>query len=195
MCYSAITSLQTYAVALLGFVLGWIYGFSRPYLWFGFIFSQMQLVEYFLWKSLKNKNSFWNRIFSIFGLFIIFLEPIFALRLSGPNLPLILAYLILITVAYLFSSPLDLSTKIGVDGHLHWNFLPSFQTPMIWIWMAFFFYGLFVTGKSIVYLLALTTIVYAFFKTRFQRTWSSYWCFLANLFWLYVIAWALFWRK
>lgn len=193
MCYSATTSLQTYATSMIGFLLGWIYGFPRPYLWFGFVFSQMQLVEYFLWKHLK--NPFWNRFFSAMGVFVIFLEPIFALRMSGTQSSLVLTYLGLILLALFFSPSMDLSTKIGIDGHLHWNFLQTMTSPISWVWIFFFFYGLFLTGNPIVYLFALSTILYAFWKTEFRRTWSSYWCFLANLFWLYVIVWALFLKR
>lgn len=190
MCYSATTSLQTYAMAMVGFLLGWVYGFSRPALWFAFLFSQMQLVEYFLWKNLKDPTL--NRLFSALGLFVIFLEPIFALRLSGPNLSWIMAYLVLIGASYFLSPPFDLSTQIGKDGHLHWNFLQPIESPMAWVWIAFFAYGIFRTYNRWGYLFALVTLLYAFYRTALQRTWSSYWCFVVNLFWLYVIAWVLY---
>ncbi len=78
MCWNADVSIKTWYFALFGFIIGFIgKQVHISVLLFGLLFSSMQLVEYYLWNNLNNKDK--NTFYSKLGYLVIALEPLFAL--------------------------------------------------------------------------------------------------------------------
>ena len=54
MCWNADVSIKTWLFAITIFIIGFMYGFPLRKLIFILIFSNIQLIEYFLWKNLPS---------------------------------------------------------------------------------------------------------------------------------------------
>jgi len=73
MCWNENVSLNTFIFGTATLVFIWynntytqykLLDFKNIFLYFViFSYTSMQLVEYFLWKSIRNKNNFMNKIF------------------------------------------------------------------------------------------------------------------------------------
>ena len=192
MCYNSSISLQTYLFSIIAFFIGYSQGFSLPILLFGIVFSHMQLVEYFLWKNLDNQKK--NTLYSKWGAFILFLEPIFSLHMipdTSLQFILIPLYIFFMSFAYLFNPKIDFSTKKGKGGHLIWNFLQSPSSPISIIWNLFFFGGILLTQNWKIILFAFITIIYAKYTTQTNES-GSFWCHFVNIFWIYIIFWSIY---
>ena len=187
MCWSANGSLAT-----------WIAGMSialasnrqyDPALWnFMVLFTQIQLIEYFLWKDLRvpKLNAIWSKV----GLTVILLEPLAAILLiKNANLrqKAILAYGVWIA-AVLLTQKFDFTTVVGGNGHLKWNWLiPSFWWAVPWF--IFLFGAIWVSGNPRVFWFAVATwLISSYFYLRY-KTIASMWCWIAISMWLiYFIA-------
>ena len=184
MCWSADGSLKTY---LFGMVLAAIHksqGNLDPRMWLLMaVFTHMQLVEYFLWKNLKVQaaNAFWSGV----GAALLFAQPLISatlLKTSTRN-KLWLAYL-LGAITYFATRKVDLSTDVGSNGHLKWNWIPSFTSPWALAWLALMVVPMLMTGhKGAAAFNIITYLVSAYFNDKYGTA-GSYWCWFAISTWL-----------
>ncbi len=190
MCWNHDVSIKTWYFALFGFIIGLI-GKQLPLsvLFFALLFSSMQLVEYYLWNNINDEKK--NRFYSIIGYIIILLEPLFALFMVT-HLPITkflitfyLLYIILFT--YFKYKKINFITHIGNNGHLDWQFIKNFGNLHYIIWFSLFYFGIFMT-KNIVYIIfAIFTLLYSLYKTNYDSTSNSLWCYYSNIIWIYII--------
>ncbi len=198
MCWNADVSIKTYIFALIVFFLGLRYQFNLPMLIFFLVFSQMQLVEYFLWTNLNNKKN--NEFYSKVGLFNICIQPIAALLMID-NFKLkiysILIYLLfLIYFFYNYYNTIDFHTKIGIKGSLHWVWLPTeynMKTAQFsFAWFFFFLLGVFLSKDIILIIFVISTIIFSMYNSFLNYKFASYWCSISNLIWIYVLLYIVY---
>ena len=160
-----------------------------PALWnFMVLFTQMQLIEYFLWKDLNvpRLNANWSKV----GLVAILLQPLAALlMIKNTNLrqKAVFAYGAWITTVML-TQKFNFITTVGGNGHLKWNWLiPSFWMALPWF--IFFLGGFWFSGERYFFAFAVATwLMSTYFYQRYDTV-SSMWCWVAISAWfMYLIA-------
>jgi len=179
MCWSAEGSLKTYAFAM---ILAAIHKYNRTLnpiiLLYMIVFAQMQLVEYFLWKNLAIPSS--NQLWSAVGVCLIVMQPLVTAMLLPDDMRN-KAWLITLTgtALYLLTTKVDLSTEVGANGHLKWNWIPSFKSPWIIAWLVMLLTPLWITGYRGSALFGLVTyFISAYFNEKYGTA-GSYWCWIA----------------
>jgi hypothetical protein len=195
MCYNASISIQTWYFAVVGFIIGLLGGFPIQKLLFAIVFSSMQLVEYYLWTNQTNydKNIFYSKISHI----VLILEPLFALFMIQ-NIQLMKFFvtfyiLFLIIFHTLYLKKMNFYTFVGENGHLDWQFTRNIGNLYGFIWFGLFFFGIYMS-KDIVFLLGgIITLVYSLYKEN-NNTFTSLWCYLSNIVWIYIIIWVIFYK-
>ncbi len=200
MCWNADVSIKTWYFAVFGFIIGLI-GKQLPLsiLLFSLLFSSMQLVEYYLWTHLnhEDKNTFYSKL----GYLVIALEPLFALfmvySLKIYGLPItkffILFYIIYISIFTKMNyHKLNFHTRIGNNGHLDWGFTKDKGLLHNLIWFGLFYFGIFMTKNIVFIILGTFTLLYSLYKTNFDGTSNSLWCYYSNILWVYIIVRNLF---
>jgi len=160
----------------------------------------MQLVEYFLWVSIEQKDQGMNRWMSVVALCLIMIQPILALMLLPAswnhvrNASLAI-YAISMACLVLFRQwfdPLRFTTVVGKDRHLDWKWLfnsSSHQdfTFVLFLVLYFFFFGFPLFVACPVYgVIYLSWVVYLF-MTESLTSIGSQWCWIANtLFFIFL---------
>jgi len=203
MCWNKDVSLNTFVFGC--FALAFIYysshwtQYALPEFeneWFYlFLLSvvSMQLVEYFLWVSIEQKDRALNHGTSIAGLGLILVQPMLALMLlprswdRERNVSLVV-YTALAACLVLFRQwvdPLNLTTGVGNDKHLDWKWLftsSSKQDVSFVLFRAlyFFFFGFPLLVSYPVYgVLYLGWVAYLWLTESWTSV-GSQWCWLAN---------------
>ena len=153
----------------------------------------MQLIEFFLWKNLKNKSM--NTLLSKIASFIVILQPL-PLILMIPTLNIryyvLGIYFIYMTLYLMYKSlysPIQFSTYVEKNKHLSWGWanLKGYETIFIFIQPLFYVVSLllinnFVLSLFVILFLCLSIIFY--FK---NNTYGTMWCWITNLILLYFI--------
>jgi hypothetical protein len=196
MCWNEYVSLNTFLFS--GFVLmliiynnsftkykipelnnKWMYLFIAS-----FVF--MQLLEFFIWRNIN--NAFYNNLFSIFALLLLFIQPIASIMLITNvqiRKSLLMIYLLLAIPfsIYKFYTKRN-RTEVSKNGHLKWVFF--YVSPIIWISWLFFFLFSFVYEKNWFGLIfGLTTLLIASINYKNDNTIWSMWCWSVNSIMIY----------
>ena len=182
MCWSADGSLATYTLAMFLAAIHKGIGVMDPSMWaLRVVYSHMQLVEYFLWKNLDvpDRNKFWSGV----GLFLLAIQPIIASMM----LPVALRnkFLVMYTTfvaSYFLTNKVNLTTEVGGNGHLKWNWLPSLFSPWALIWLGFVLAPIYHMGLS-VHGAIITYFISAYFNDKYGTA-GSYWCWFAIAGWI-----------
>lgn len=207
MCWNEHISLNTFLFS--SFVLGLIVynnaytqyknpEFSIFAIIFAFIIITMQLVEFFLWRNIKNKS--YNHLFSIIGSIVIIIQPIAAAFIIQNNFELsrtlATAYLFviaLLSLLYVSFYKVQIPTTVVSDlGNLHWNWMNQdtyIFHIFIAVWAIFFFTPFFYNAfqdlsftNHWIYILLFAVMSFIYFFTSFSNygSSSSIWCWFAN---------------
>jgi len=210
MCWNENVSLNTFLFALASCVFIWynnnytqykIKEFNNPFVYLAlFSFSVMQLLDYFFWRSLKNKDDKSNKFFSIIGwIFIRIVQPL-ALILSIPEKyshfknPSLLVYfftLVLTTVYKEFFNPIQFKTVLEKDGHLDWKFinLDGFEKSIVGLYFLCFISAFLNFPEVTIFIFLILLFCYL----NYDLTWGSMWCWFTNIVFLYFVTKILFW--
>jgi hypothetical protein len=211
MCWNPDISINTFifsSLALLFIYFSNTYtkykvtSFENPAMYLIIIsFTVMQLLEYFLWKNLKNNKM--NEFLSKIGLFIIFFQPItlmifdyFEFKNLWFTLGIIFLYILFWIGFILYKNkynPFQFITSIGKNGHLKWDWLIYPSHEMYFVAFLYFFYIIYSFFfmktrldnyyKFIFFVSIFITYVY-YFKTN---EFSSMFCWLINFILLYIL--------
>ena len=205
MCWNQSVSINTFVFGCLA--LGFIYftntftkykttGFDNPFMYLVvFSFLMMQLAEFFIWRSLSNKQ--FNRILSIAGFGIILFQPITLMLYDvydSGNITGFIQILSLYIIAWIgflaykyFYNPITLITTIGENKHLNWNWLKYTTNEWILCIILYFWYIayslLVLKNKDNIFRyvlfisLFISTILY--FDTQ---EFGSMWCWIINVY-------------
>ena len=189
MCWNQHVSLNTFAFSAFMLILlvyinsctpFKIKGFNLFYYFFILSFISMQLIEFFLWRNLKNVglNYFWSSL----GQLLVTVQPIAALS-TLPNATLktglLAAYAGFVVFLYSKYGNHQPNTKV-YNGHLQWNW-----AQLSWVeyltWLAFLSFALVYNGYYEAVLVALVLLVITYYSYSVHRTAGSLWCWSINL--------------
>lgn len=185
MCWNKEISLNTFLFSLFSASLAYHNKVINFYgLLFLISFISMQLLEYFTWKYLNNKQI--NILLSKIGLFIIFIQPILSLQIYYSEKDKLLIrtlqgiYILFMTSVLVSSPPIDFSMYREKNGHLAWNWL-KFPFFVNVIWIAFQI-GIFLYYKDYtIFFINLIIVVLVYYNYHKTNTWGSLWCWVANI--------------
>lgn len=173
----------------------------KVYLFF-FSVTSMQLIEYFLWKSIKQHNKYNNKLFSIIGWILIRIIQPLCLILLIPDKYLTIKYLIFVIYFILFSiiyiykylyNPINFSTTIGKNNHLLWSWIKpqnKYESIMNYLYMLLFI--ILLIKIPIITILILIFYTYCYIYYYDNMTYGSMWCWLSNSVLLYFLIKILF---
>ena len=162
----------------------WVYFFFAS-------FISMQLVEFFIWRNIDNK--YYNRVFSIIGVFVLFSQPIFSLmilqNIKLRNWLLATYFLGLPYVIYKVLTT-DIYSERSDNGHLRWVFV---KTPdvLFALWLFFFIFSLVYNKHFFGCMLALGLLGISIYKYKKHGTYTSMWCWISNSVMIYYIIYLL----
>jgi hypothetical protein len=179
MCWSADGSLKTYALAMaLGVIHHYKETMDPVILLLLVVFAHMQLVEYFLWKNLTVPSV--NQLWSAVGLTLLILQPLVSAMLLPDDMRN-KAWLITLTgtALYLLTTKVDLTTEVGANGHLKWNWIPRLSSPWAFAWLFMLLAPMWITGHRVAFFFTLFTyFISAYFNDKYGTA-GSYWCWIA----------------
>jgi hypothetical protein len=152
----------------------WVYVFFAS-------FILMQLIEFFIWKTINNK--YYNNIFSIAATLLILLQPVASLMiLSNIDLRngLLIVYSLLVIPysIYKFNNQ-NIHTIISSNKHLQWQFFNPTLIEKI-IWLFFLLFSLFYEGLWIGLLFGIITLIVMLYYYHKNNTVASMWCWIIN---------------
>ena len=165
--------------------------FSSIYVYLFFLsFMCMQLIEFFIWRNINNKSL--NTLFSILGMLLITVQPIFSLMMLKNDIlksKLIIVYSIFALLFFGYkTSHFDINSSISKNGHLKWNWAHFSKYEGIILhslWLLCLIYAPIVNKHYtiMVYIIILYIIsIYSFYK---DGSYGSLWCWSINSIMIY----------
>jgi hypothetical protein len=151
----------------------------------------IQLIEFFLWRNLKNK--YINNLLSQISSFIITIQPITViLMITDLNIRyLFIVFYSLFIIFYLLYkhlySPIYFNTYVE-GGHLSWQWtkFKGYETIFYFIYL-FFYVGALLLINNIIALFIIVSLFVSLFFYFKNNTFSSMWCWYSNFILLYFI--------
>ena len=203
MCWNADISLNTFIFSC--FILLFIFWtntytkyktptFDNPLVYL-FMFSvvSMQLVEYFLWKNLNNKE--WNHFLSVVAYVIINVQLLLLFLLVNSSFYrnlFFIGYAFFLVSCFIYRkkyNPIKFYTTVAKNGHLNWNWASynGFENIILVICLLFYFLPLFFINNLTLSLFGVFTIIPSLILYFKENTFTSMWCWLCNIFLLYFV--------
>jgi hypothetical protein len=191
MCWNQSVSLNTFLVGLFAVSLA-LHNNLLSYIGAlgAMAFISMQLLEYFAWGNINNKNVI--SLLSKIGLALVLLQP---LLIFAPSLPVnilypyIALYITFLIASYTVVKPFSdivFSMHKSTNGHLAWEWL-ELPYYISLIWFAFFIFPL-IYSKRYLFTSLITLAFSVSFVTYYEsNTWGSTWCWLSNIYSLYLL--------
>jgi hypothetical protein len=186
MCWNKSVSLNTFLFGLFAVCLAVYNKVITPFGGLGAMaLISMQLVEYFAWTYLGNKDAI--ALLSKVGLGLIGVQPLLV------HLEIFKTYLV--PLVYLGYVALYLGVTLSTteftmvkapNGHLSWNWLT--RSPLlISIWLAFLILP-FLYTNYIIFLGLLIPVLISLYTYYKDNTWGSMWCWFSNIYSVYLLA-------
>jgi hypothetical protein len=203
MCWNADISINTFLFSC--FVLLFIYFtntytkyktpfFDNPIVYL-FILSvvSMQLIEFFLWRNLKNKSV--NDTLSKLASFLFILQPLFLmllipiLKIRNTMLTLYLLFMAFYLSYKKIFSPIMFHTSIAKNGHLSWEFVNNkgYENIFTFIYLLFYISTAFLVNNFLITLFLIPSFILSLFFYFRDGTFGTMWCWISNLFLLYFL--------
>lgn len=209
MCWNATISLNTFlfSAATLAFV-AYNNAYTKyklpefienPWLYLAFMsVISIQLVEYFLWRSIESRDTNMNNIMSIIGSLIIASQPLAVSMLITnktlqPIVTSICAVVFALHVLLKYPGQLDKFTAVisPVTGSLQWKWNyseSSIEIAVIIGYFATFFVAAFYVPAYLAVITAVTlALSWWIYSGLHKMIWGSKWCWSANLIMLYLL--------
>ena len=195
MCWNAQISINTFIITLFSIILAYLNKTeSNKLLVYVFVFSLIQLLEYFIWTDLKKNGgngSGVNTVLSNIGMLVLVLECYASINLinntSIRNYSLIV-FTCLVLLGMVFHGYTTANTSVGSNGHLQWNWTNS--TTLYTIIYLIFFIGsafLWKNNTFIKIMLISSLIISAIWAYLINGGLGTLWCWIANLTSLYLL--------
>jgi len=209
MCWNENISLNTFVFSSLVLIFIWynntytqykVEEFNHWSVYFFFIsYASMQLVEYFLWKSIKEKDVVNNKLFSIFGWLLIRVVQPLAILLTLPNAYLTIrnialfiyfSILIIVSIYKQLYNPVEFITSVNKNTHLSWKWVELKKYEKILGYLYFSLGFVLAIRLPVITLITLVILLYCYFN--YYITWGSNWCWLLNSLLLFFLIKILF---
>ena len=209
MCWNQYVSINTFffsTVILLLIIYNNVYSpykiteFNNNYVYL-FIFSviSMQLIEFFLWRNLKNKDI--NVLFSKLGATLLILQPVASLMLLSDislRINALIAYCVP-AFSYLIYKLYnkDFITFVSKNNHLTWDWLwlklENTNLLLFSYWLFFLLFSLFINKQYIFIFVGLSTLLISFYNSINDNSIGSVWCWAINVVMLFFAFKLLLW--
>ena len=193
MCWNAEVSLNTFIFGLISAAI--VLAINKNEIKLVLILlsvTSMQLLEYFVWRNINNKEVI--KFLSLIGMGIILLQLIFinSFNLKG-NERIIILTLIFLSTLFALNHIINndkLKMEKAKNGHLmwHWTDIPL---PLLIIILSVYLYAG-IRNKDILFIFTFITLSISLFSYYKYKTWGSMWCYISNFFWLILIAKVIF---
>jgi hypothetical protein len=206
MCWNAEVSLNTFLFS--GFVLLLII-YNNNYtqykiqfvkgvdnIWsyiFLFSFIVIQLIEFFIWKTIN--NPILNAFFSNLAFLIVLLQPMTSIIFLPKNmrmyvmLPYILFAILFFIHRYNLKRQTSSVTKLK---HLSWGSFLNDEPLMTVIWLCFFLLPILYAGSIFGFIFTVLILIISLYNYYNDQSVGSMWCWLANTAMFYYAAYILF---
>lgn len=204
MCWNEIVSLNTFVFSSATLLFIWynhtytqykLSEFDNPYFYFVLLsVTTMQLIEYFLWKSIHTRNKELDKITSFFGLILIRVCQPLALLLVIPKAYemiqkiLFVLYFSLLIIVYTykyFYNPLEFKTVVDNKGSLlwKWGYLNGYERILFMVHL-FICLTLFLSYPLVASVIAIY-LVYTVYVYKYS--FGSMWCWITNTLLIYFL--------
>jgi hypothetical protein len=203
MCWNPDISINTFIFSCLTLLFIYITNtytkyktplFDNPifYLLFLAVVS-IQLIEFFLWRNLKNK--FINEYLSKLASFVIILQQLFLILLipiTRFRNVLLYCYLLFMSGYLIYKkiySPINFHTSVGTNGHLSWEWInyKGYENIFLFVFLFFYIVSASLINSPIPLIFVLVTLAFSlpfYFK---HNTFGTMWCWISNLCLLYFL--------
>lgn len=207
MCWNSEVSLNTFVFSLFTLCLVYYNNeytrykipiFDNKWLYIFLILTfTMQLIEFFIWKNLKNN---YNQFFTKCAFILIYLQPVASLMLLS-NLTIrnsLLIPYIIFGIPYLTNvvSSNKINTTVSKTGHLVWNNFNimvngvKINKYLFFVWLFLLLFSFLYEQRWYYLLFAIVTL--SIFLYKEMNTASSMWCWFVNIFFIYLLSYLLF---
>lgn len=168
--------------------------FDNPFVYvFLLEVASVQLIEFFLWRNLKNK--YLNEILSKMISWVITIQPITLLMMvSDSTLKYTIGILYALYVISYFEYrrlfiPIVFHTSIGKNGHLSWEWMnfKGYENIVPAIYLFFYVAILLNIGNPILCAFGILSLIVSLIFWYKYNTYGTMWCWIANVFLLYFI--------
>jgi len=148
-----------------------------------FVFSQMQLAEFFIWSG-------YNKFGSILGLISLVLQPIAAIYIvknTKIRNMLLIAYIVFWIIGRtFFNKNIEYKSSVAKNCHLKWHFISN-SIIYVLIWCLIIFIALFISKRYDVLLFAILTLLFSMYNGYKYESYGSLWCSIVVLAWLFLV--------
>ena len=202
MCWNADISLNTFIFGCLVLLFVYItntytqyktasFENSLMYLFY-FCVLWIQLMEFFIWKNLKNKSrvQFYSKLIWV----SLLLQPFILIFMLQGWVQYVLFFFYFLFYAFLyllfpaFGKDSDFNTHVGKNGHLVWEFVDFKNQPYIYVVysMLYIIPCLILKNFFLAIFLTLTTLLSLFFYFK-DGLFPTMWCWTSNLLFLLLL--------
>ena len=203
MCWNSDISMNTFIFAILALLFIFLTNtyskyktetFKNPLMYlFFFEVALIQLIEYFLWKNLKNNKM--NKLLSRLACYIIILQP-FTIMLMIPIekikyflLSIYIIFLLVYDILKTKYNPNVYYTTIGKNGHLSWEWMnyKGYENIYFIIYLLFYSISTLFINNFLFTIFLIVSLLLSLINYFKFNTFGSMWCWYSNLFLLYFI--------
>lgn len=195
MCWNAEVSLNTFIMTSICLVILYLVNYNPFYLIFVFLYIFMQLIEYFMWTNIDNKKTLVP--LSILSFIIIFIQPIILLLFTKHRWLIkyyILANIIWFVFCYIQGNlHFSFAPYVAKNKHLSWNWTDNeiYMFGFFTIYLIILFGTSFVYINSIIFIIAVISLLYSIYNHFQYKTIASIWCWMVNFFTIILVIHAL----
>ena len=164
--------------------------FDSAYAYFFFLsFIAMQLVEFFLWRNLNDRQM--NNLFSMIGSIVVLVQPIASLlMLKNESLKYKLIIPYSVVAAGFFIQQIndhEFYTTVSKNGHLvwYWNYSNKF---LYLLWILLLLFSIFMNNHYELLIFTIFLFVITFYTFEKDGTAGSLWCWILNIGMIYFAA-------
>ena len=201
MCWNQYVSLNTFLFSAFVLVLIVYNNKYSPYkldelnsiytYFFLMSFFVMQLIEFFIWRNLNNKDL--NKLFSNLGALLLLLQPVASLTmLKDIDLRNKMLTLYVIPAFSYFIYEFvnkDFLTVVSKTGHLKWDWLDVSGNKRILLiaWLFFLFFSLFYNKYYLAVTYTVVLLIISLYSYQKDGSFGSLWCWSINSLMLFFV--------
>ena len=200
MCWNQYVSLNTFTFSTIILILIAYNNKYTPYKIselnniFAYIFFMsfitMQLIEFFLWRNLNNKDI--NRKLSIAGALLLMVQPIASLLMLKDDFTrkaMLTTYTIPAFAYFIYKvkTQPNFNTTVTPMGHLRWNWLNQDKNKLLGlIWFFFLYFSIFVEKQYYTAgIITLALLAVSYYSYNKEGSYGSLWCWSINSLMIY----------
>jgi len=203
MCWNQHISLNTFLFSC--FALLFIYvtnrftkykskNFENPLVFLYLLeIAVIQLIEFFLWRNLKNKSM--NELLSKIASFIVTIQPFTVmLMISNSTIKYSLLFVYVLFILFYLEykrlyNPIQFHTSVGKNGHLSWEWMnfTGYENIFYVFHLLLHILALLLINNSVLSLFIIISLIISMITNFKYNTFGTIWCWTTNFLLLYFI--------